>query len=83
MVWILLWKENSGSPQQIEVIIIKYKTMKSIFASKTFWFGIAQIVFGGIGYFTGWVDTGTATGLVITGAGSIGLRFKTTTGVSL
>lgn len=41
------------------------------------WFGIAQIVFAGVGYFTGWIDASTATTLFVTGCGTIGLRFKT------
>ena len=51
--------------------------MKSFLTSKTIWFGIAQIVFGGIGYFTGWITPDASTALVVTGATSIGLRFKT------
>ncbi len=51
--------------------------MKSIFSSKTIWFGIAQIAFGGIGYYMGWIDQQLAYGLVTTGIGSIGLRIKT------
>ncbi len=51
--------------------------MKSFLTSKTIWFGIAQILFGAIGYFTGWMDTQAASFLVMTGCGSIGLRFKT------
>lgn len=56
--------------------------MKTIFTSKVIWFGIAQIAFGAIGYFTGWVSPDVATSLVITGAGSIGLRFKTSQPIS-
>lgn len=51
--------------------------IKSIFKSKTIWVGLAQIVFGAVGYFTGWLDSGTSSTLVITGATAIGLRFKT------
>jgi hypothetical protein len=57
--------------------------MKSILSSKTFWFGVAQIVFGATGLFTGWIDSTTATTLVITGFASIGLRVKTETAVTL
>lgn len=57
--------------------------MKSIFKSKTFWFGVLQIVFGGIGLYTGWIDQQLAWGLVTTGCASIGLRFKTNTPVSI
>lgn len=57
--------------------------MKSIFQSKTFWFGFAQIVFGAVGYFTGWIDQTTSGTLIVTGAASIGIRFKTTQAVSV
>lgn len=55
---------------------------KSIFTSKTFWFGVLQIAFGGVGYFTGWIDPAAASALVITGFGTIGLRIKTSQPVS-
>lgn len=51
---------------------------KNILSSWTIWFGIAQIIYGAIGYFAGQIDTTTAWTLVTTGAGTIGLRFKTT-----
>ena len=51
--------------------------MKSLFASKTIWFGILQVIFAGVGYFTGWIDTVTATTLFVTGLGTLGLRLKT------
>jgi len=51
--------------------------MKSILSSRTVWFGIAQVIFGAIGYFTGWMDQGNAGTLVVTGVTTIGLRFKT------
>lgn len=51
--------------------------MKNIFTSKTIWFGIAQVVFAGVGYFTGWIDNSTVYTLFVTGLGSIGLRLKT------
>jgi len=52
--------------------------MKSIFSSWTIWFGIAQVLYGVFGYFSGQLDHNTAYTLVTTGAGTIGLRFKTT-----
>ncbi len=52
--------------------------MKSFLTSKTIWFGVLQVVFGAIGYFTGWIDHAQAGTLVVTGLGTIGLRFKTT-----
>lgn len=51
--------------------------MKSVLSSWTIWFGIAQIVYGIFGYFSGNLDQGTAWTLATTGAGTIGLRFKT------
>jgi hypothetical protein len=57
--------------------------VKSLFASKTFWFGIAQIAFAAIGLYTGGMDTGTATALFFTGLGSIGLRLNTSQPVSV
>lgn len=52
--------------------------MKSFLTSKTIWFGILQMVFGAVGYFTGWMDARQALTLIVTGGGTIGLRFKTT-----
>lgn len=57
--------------------------MKTIFYSKTFWFGVGQILFGAVGYFTGWIDHQLATGLMTTGVASVWLRFKTSVPVSL
>ncbi len=56
--------------------------MKSFFSSRTMWFGVAQIAFGAVGYFTGWLDQNTAVGLITLGATSIGLRFKTTKAIA-
>lgn len=50
---------------------------KKILMSKTVWFALAQAVFGIVGYYTGWIDQGTATTLLFTGFGSLGLRFNT------
>jgi hypothetical protein len=52
--------------------------MKTALTSKTIWFGILQIVFAGVGFLFGFIDTDLASALAITGAGTIGLRFKTT-----
>lgn len=52
---------------------------KSIFKSWTIWFGLAQLLLGGIGWISGLMDHGEALTLITTGAGTIGLRFKTTT----
>ena len=57
--------------------------VKSFLLSKTIWFGIAQVAFGVVGYFTGWIDSTTATSLVITGCGTIGIRFNTSRPISL
>jgi hypothetical protein len=51
---------------------------KSIFTSWTFWFGIVQILYGGVGLLGGFVDQAQGVTLIFTGLGSIGLRFKTT-----
>lgn len=52
--------------------------MKTFFTSKTMWFGILQLAFAGVGLLFGWIDSQTASALALTGAASIGLRFKTT-----
>lgn len=57
--------------------------VKNFLTSKTIWFGIAQVVFSGVGYFTGWMPADTATALFITGMGTLGLRFKTSTPITL
>lgn len=51
--------------------------MKSPLLSKTIWFGILQIAFAAVGYFTGWLTPDAALALLVTGCGAIGLRFKT------
>ena len=56
--------------------------MKTFFTSKTMWFGMLQIAFGIVGYFTGWIDQTTSTTLVVTGCASIGIRFKTSQPIS-
>lgn len=56
---------------------------KSIFASWTFWFGLLQLALGGVGFISGQLDQTAAFALVVTGAGSIGLRIKTTQPVGL
>lgn len=56
---------------------------KYIFTSWTFWFSFAQILYGVVGWFSGSLDQGTALTLFTTGAGGIGLRFKTTSPVTI
>lgn len=55
---------------------------KSWLQSKTFWFGLAQTVFGVIALATGWVESQTATALIITGLSTFGFRATTSTPVS-
>lgn len=50
---------------------------KSIFASWTIWFGILQVLLGGVGLFSGSLGQAEALTLITTGMGTIGLRFKT------
>lgn len=50
---------------------------KDIFKSWTIWFGILQIALGAVGYFSGLMGQTEAISLITTGAGTIGLRFKT------
>lgn len=50
---------------------------KSLISSKTAWFGAAQIVFGFIGLVFGFLDSGTAMALIVTGLGTIGFRTAT------
>ncbi len=52
---------------------------KSVFTSWTIWFGILQLALGAVGFFSGLMGQAEALGLITTGAGTIGLRFKTTT----
>lgn len=56
---------------------------KSIFVSKTTWFGTAQILLGLIGGFTGKMDWSQAGTLIATGMGTIGFRFSANQPVSL
>lgn len=56
---------------------------KSIFSSSTFYFGALQILLGVLGLITGKMDSTAAISLITTGVGTIGLRFKTDTPVSL
>ncbi len=55
---------------------------KTFFQSKTMWFGTGQLFFGVIGLLTGWMDSQTATALILTGFGTIGFRMTTTAPVS-
>lgn len=50
---------------------------KSIFASWTIWFGICQILLGAVGFLSGKMDHQASLDLIVTGAGTIGFRFKT------
>lgn len=56
---------------------------KSILKSWTFWFGLVQVVYGGVGFLAGQIDGQSAMTLVITGLGTIGLRLKTTVPVTV
>ena len=56
---------------------------KSIFKSWTFWFGFLQLALGIVGYASGLMPHAEAMSLMVTGAGTIGLRVKTDTPVSL
>lgn len=46
--------------------------------SWTIWFGILQIALGAVGYISGMMSQAEALTLITTGAGTVGLRFKTT-----
>ena len=50
---------------------------KSVFASWTIWFGILQLLLGGVGLFGGLMDHAESLTLITTGLGTIGLRIKT------
>ena len=50
---------------------------KSIFASWTIWFGILQVLLGGVGLFSGNIGQTESFTLITTGLGTIGLRIKT------
>lgn len=52
---------------------------KNIFSSWTIWFGILQLALAGVGLVSGMMDISEAGTLAVTGLGTIGLRFKTTT----
>lgn len=56
---------------------------KSIFKSWTFYFGAAQVLLGLIGWLSGLMAQPEAFTLIVTGAGTIGLRIKTTEGVTV
>jgi hypothetical protein len=56
---------------------------KNFLKSWTVWFGVAQVLTAVTGYFSGHMDASTAQALFVTGLGTIGFRFKTTTGVTL
>jgi len=55
--------------------------MKSIFVSKTFWFSVLQVATGLGLIVLGQEEAGSA--LITTGFGSLWLRLKTNTGISL
>lgn len=48
-----------------------------ILKSWTFWFGVAQVVTAVFGAFSHNLDSQAAMSLLVTGLGTIGLRFKT------
>lgn len=50
---------------------------KTLVSSWTFWFGLAQIALGGIGYLSALMEPMEAIALMTTGLGAIGLRLKT------
>lgn len=50
---------------------------KNIFKSWTIWFGILQVLLGGVGMFSGNLGQTEAFTLITTGLGTIGLRIKT------
>lgn len=56
--------------------------MKTLFESKTFWFGAAQILLGVAGLLTRMLDQAQAITLIGTGLGTIGFRLNTSTGIS-
>lgn len=56
---------------------------KSIFTSMTFWFGALQVLLGGLGLVSGLMEQGQAMTLIMTGVGTIGLRIKTESPVTL
>lgn len=56
---------------------------KFILQSWTFWFGIAQILAGGLGFLSHNLDQHAALTLIVTGLGTIGFRIKTDSPVSL
>lgn len=56
---------------------------KSIFFSKYFWLGCAQIIYGIAGFALHKIDGASAYGFVTTGVATISLRFKTSMPVSL
>lgn len=50
---------------------------KALVSSWTFWFGLLQVLLGGVGLVSGLMDQQTSFALIITGMGAIGLRLKT------
>ena len=51
---------------------------KSIFVSWTMWFGVLQILLGGVGMMSGLMSSSESMGLIMLGMTSVGLRIKTT-----
>lgn len=51
---------------------------KHFLTSWTIWFGILQVLLGGVGFISGQMNTEAALALVSTGIGTIGFRIKTT-----
>lgn len=59
-------------------IISNNMNIKPILSSWTIWYGILQVALGIVGWISGKMDPTAAQTLIITGAGTIGFRFKTT-----
>lgn len=56
---------------------------KSLLTSKTFYFGLAQMLLGLVGFITGLMGSTEATTLILTGVGTIGFRLSTDKPVTL
>lgn len=56
---------------------------KTIFKTGHFWIGIAQIVYGILGYLLHHIDATSAVGFITAGLATIGFRFNTDTPATL